>query len=290
MTESDHSATPNAGTSTWIPKATSPAEHPHMGDDFARAYDHAANRIMGPISVSALDMVGDIGPSSRILDIAAGAGALSVPAAERGASVLAIDIAPGMVRLLTDKFARFPNCEARVMDGQALELNDASFDAAFSIAGVSLFADWRKGLREQARVLRPGGKACVATWRKLPGGGPFLVMAQAMRTVFPDRPPPAPPEGFITLSDPTRLADELRAAGFTDVLVREVEANWEGPAGERYLEELKDLHSYMGPYRMLDQRERQEVDRVILSIIAPFSSNGRVILPSTALLAVGTRV
>ncbi len=49
-----------------------------------------------------------------------------------------------------------PNVDARVMDGQALALPDAGFDAVFSIFGVILFPDWRKGLAEMARVTRPG--------------------------------------------------------------------------------------------------------------------------------------
>jgi ubiquinone/menaquinone biosynthesis C-methylase UbiE len=153
------------------------------------------------------------------------------------------------------------------MDGQALELPDASFDAAFSIVGVSLFTDWRAGLNELARVLRPGGRGCVATWRNLPGGGPFHVMAQALRAVFPDRPAPVPPEGFVALADPERLRKELSEAGFDKVSVEEIEAIWEGPAGEAYLHELKELHPYMGPYRLLEPRERRDVDNAILSIV-----------------------
>jgi ubiquinone/menaquinone biosynthesis C-methylase UbiE len=289
MPPSDDASTSAPRNTTWIPRAASPSDNPHMGDDFARAYDGAASRITGPLSLAALDLVGGVGAETRILDIAAGAGALSVPAAERGASVVAIDIAPGMVRRLSAKLAPFSRCEVRLMDGQTLELEDASFDAAFSIIGVSLFPDWRKGLREQARVLRPGGKGCVATWRKPPGGGPFLVMAQALRTVFPDRPPPAAPEGFVVLSEPARLGDGLREAGFTDVSVVEVETVWEGPGGDVYLEELKDLHPYMGPYRMLTSDERRKIDEAILTIVEAATLNGRVSLGSPALLAVGTR-
>src|SRR6516165_7182483 len=148
------------------------ANNPQMGDDFAAVYEANAHRITGPVSNTALDIV-DVGPSTRILDIAAGAGALSGPAAERGAAVLATDIAPGMVRRLLERLRPFHRCEAREMDGEALAVPDANFDAAFSIFGVILFSDWRRGLREQARVLRSGGKACVATWGKPPGGGPF---------------------------------------------------------------------------------------------------------------------
>ena len=54
------------------------ANNPQMGDDFAAVYEANAHRITGPVSNTALDIVG-VGPSTRILDIAAGAGALSRP-------------------------------------------------------------------------------------------------------------------------------------------------------------------------------------------------------------------
>ena len=58
------------------------ANNPQMGDDFAAVYEATAHQITGPVSNTALDIVG-VGPGTRILDIAAGAGALSGPAAER---------------------------------------------------------------------------------------------------------------------------------------------------------------------------------------------------------------
>jgi hypothetical protein len=83
-----------------------------MGDDFAAVYEATAHRITGPVSNTALDIVG-VGPGTRIVDIAAGAGAGSGPAAERGAAVLATDIAPGMVRRLAERLRPFHRCEAR---------------------------------------------------------------------------------------------------------------------------------------------------------------------------------
>src|SRR3546814_17292559 len=62
--------------------------------------------------------------------------------------------------------SNLPNVEARVMDGQALALEDASFDAVFSIFGVIMFPGWRKGLAAMARVTRTGGHGVIATWRE----------------------------------------------------------------------------------------------------------------------------
>ncbi|MBP0615766.1 methyltransferase domain-containing protein [Jiella sp. KSK16Y-1] len=273
---------------TWIPCLGASGTHPHQTDDFARVYERTANRNTGQIAATALDRISNIHFGTRILDIAAGAGALSVPAALAGASVLAVDNAPGMVKLLSERLAPFPSSSARLMDGQALALEDASFDATFSLLGASLFSDWRQGLMEQTRVTRSGGKACVATWPKLPGGGPFLVMAEALRATFPDMAPPAPPPGAIALADPDRLRAELEETGLTAVQIEEFEIAWEGPAGEAYLEDVGELHRNMAVYAALSKEDQRRVDEAILSIVDRIRTGDRVILRSPVLLAVGT--
>ena len=132
--------------------------NPQMGDEFARIYEAAANRITGPVSRAVLDLAGGIGAGTRLLDIAAGAGALSVPAAKRGAAVVAVDIAPGLVRRLQARLSGFPSCGAAVENGEDLNFPDGAFDATFSVFGVMNFADWRKGLAEQARGTGIGGQ------------------------------------------------------------------------------------------------------------------------------------
>ena len=265
------------------------ANNPQMSDDFARVYEETAHRITVPVSLAALDAVGKIGGGTRVLDVAAGAGALSISAAERGASVTAIDIAPGMVRRLAEKLNGFRGCKVREMDGEALDLADDAFDATFSIFGTMTFTDWRKGLSEQARVTRRGGKGCVVTWRKPPGGGPFQIMISALGSVIPDRPAPAWPEGFFALSDPDRLKSELEHAGFTDVAVAQIEKVWEGPVGDAYLQELRELHQYIRPYAALDPDTRAKVDEAIRSLTIGKGEGGRMRLPSPVLIAVGSR-
>jgi len=58
----------------------------------------------------------------RFLDVAAGTGALSIPAARLGAQVMATDISPAMVKRLNARAREegLPNLDARVMDGLAL--------------------------------------------------------------------------------------------------------------------------------------------------------------------------
>ncbi len=279
----------SANTTSWIPRSNSTLDHPHMTDEFACVYEMTANRNTGQIAAVALDRVGDVRWGTRVLDIAAGAGALSVPAALSGASVLAVDHAPGMVKLLTKQLAPFPSCEARLMDGQHLALEDETFDVTFSLLGVSIFPDWRRGLAEQFRVTRSGGKACVATWRTPPGGGPFMIMMQALHSVFPNSGPPAAPEGFLALADPDRLAHEMKQANMSSVMVEEFETVWEGPSGKAYLDALKGFHRYIGAYAQLDDAQRRSVDAAVLDIVDGLASGTKVVLRATAVLAVGTK-
>lgn len=274
---------------TWMPPSEPNTLHPHMTDEFAQAYELTANRSTGQIAAAALDRVGDVRWGTRVLDIAAGAGALAVPAALRGASVLAVDHAPGMINLLARKLAPFPTSEARLMDGQDLEIADDSFDASFSVLGVSIFPDWRRGLTEQARVTRRGGKACVATWSKPPGGGPFLIMARAIQSVFPKMQPPMPPEGFIVLSQSDRMAGEMARAGFSKIEVEEIDTVWEGPTGQDYLRDVGALHDFIGIYSQLDSDNKRRLDTKILRIVEELTVNDRVVLHTPALLGIGIK-
>ncbi len=121
--------------------------------------------------------------TATVLDIAAGTGALALVAARAGARVTATDFSPGMVESVLSH--GLPNLCAKVMDGQALDFPDASFDAAFSMFGIMLFPDWRKGLAEMARVVRPGGLGSVGTWKQAAGAAANLLLAERVSDLFP---------------------------------------------------------------------------------------------------------
>lgn len=201
----------------------------------------------------------------------------------------AIDIAPGMVERLRERLAPYPDCVAAVMNGETLNFPDSTFDAAFSIFGVIFFQDWRRGLQEQRRVIWSGGKACVATWHTVPGGGPFILMAQALKMAFPERVPPPIPEAMSYLKDEDQLSSELKNAGLENVQVRAVEAVWTGPAGEHYVTGNERLHAYLPGYSALNEGERELVRRQLLELIKQHTVGDEVQLRSTALIAVGQR-
>lgn len=181
-------------------------------DAAAQHYEKTAHPFTARYAEAALARV-PLTPDMRILDVAAGTGALALLAARSGAQVLATDFSPGMIARIAA--AKLPNVDARVMDGQALALDDGSFDAVFSIFGVIMFPDWRRGLAEMARVTRPGGHGVVATWQDR-GAATFLLLGQVRRTLFPEREGMTMPDAVQKLSAPEDFARELVAAGFHD--------------------------------------------------------------------------
>lgn len=175
----------------------------------------------------------------RFLDVAAGSGALSIPAARNGAKVLATDQSPVMLNLL-DQRARKEGLgiEMRVMDGHALEFDDGSFDMAGSQFGVMLFPDMPKGIREMVRVVKPGGRVLMIVY-----GDPheiefFGFFVSAIQSVRPDftGPPMDPPPLPFQLQDPERLRDELAAAGLKEITVETFTENTEFRSGEELWE------------------------------------------------------
>ncbi|HKK07616.1 MAG TPA: class I SAM-dependent methyltransferase, partial [Gemmatimonadota bacterium] len=100
----------------------------------ADAYDRLLTATDTQAAEEALRRAG-VGAGDRLLDIAAGGGALAVPAASLGAEVLAVDFSEAMVELLRRRAERLglSNLSVRVMNGMELELADGSFDVAGSV-------------------------------------------------------------------------------------------------------------------------------------------------------------
>ncbi len=167
----------------------------------------------------------ELSSGMRFLDVAAGSGALSIPAARLGAQVLATDQSPVMLELLRARARREGlNIETRVMDGHALELDDNSFDMAGSQFGVMLFPDMSKGISETVRVVKPGGRVLMNVYgdpHKIEFFGFFVGAIQSVRPDF-NGPPMDPPPLPFQLQDPERLRKEFVIAGLKDIKVETI--------------------------------------------------------------------
>ena len=255
-------------------------ENPDRWDKIALHYEKTAHPFTVRFAEAALAQV-PLNDRSRILDVAAGTGALAFSAARMGAHVLAIDFSPGMVARIAA--AGLPNVDAKVMDGQALALPDDSFDAVFSIFGVIMFPDWRKGLAEMARVTRPGGRGVVATWQEQ-GAATFLLLGQIRRKLFPDRETRSMPEGVKALGDPEGFARELVVAGYRSCRIEQVVFDYELDVAM-----LDDPDTLFGISP--DWTDLNDADKAAVVAEARRMAGDRSMLPipSTALIAVAER-
>jgi ubiquinone/menaquinone biosynthesis C-methylase UbiE len=162
-----------------------------------------------------------LGEGMKFLDVASGSGALSIPAAQLGAHVTAVDLSPEMIRLLKIRAQEegLLNLEGKVMDGQALNFEDNSFDFSGSQFGVMLFTDLPQGLLEMARVTRKGGRVLMITYgdpKKVEFLKYFLHALQIVVPGFTGLPMDPLPLPF-QVSDPEVLRKKMAEAGLKDI-------------------------------------------------------------------------
>jgi demethylmenaquinone methyltransferase/2-methoxy-6-polyprenyl-1,4-benzoquinol methylase len=99
-----------------------------------------------------------VGPGSQALDVATGTGDLAIELARRGAAVVGSDFSEGMLERAR---AKAPGLRWEQADAMALPYDDDTFDAATVGFGARNFGDLDGGLREMARVVKPGGRIVV---------------------------------------------------------------------------------------------------------------------------------
>ena len=175
----------------------------------------------------------ELGGREDVLDVCTGTGDLAVAVLEGGArSVEGCDFAPEMIRLAKEKAG--DRIAFRVADALDLPYADASFDVATVSFGVRNFHDLDRGLRELARVLRPGGRLLVLEFSRPPNRLIRGVYDTYSMVVLPlignlvsggaDNAYAYLPRSVQSFPGPDALAVRLRDAGFASVTVHPLSA------------------------------------------------------------------
>lgn len=250
----------------------------------AASYAAQSEPFTGLFAADALALA-DIGPGVDVLDIAAGTGAATALAAAKGARVLATDFSPGMVAAV--EALALPGVTARVMNGEALDLQGAAFDVTVSIFGVMLFPNWRAGLREMARVTKAGGTGLLATWQHPYGAATSLLLADMRAELFPGLPGMKPFGGMETLREPERLIAEMEAAGFGAVHVAESAHDFRLKLTPEL--DVESLFGFSPHWDGLSADQRALVMDTLRARIARDRVGDVLPIPSTALIARGVR-
>lgn len=267
---------------------------PHTPENWSAASQGYHDKIAGFTSQYAEDLLErlELGGEHGVLEVAAGSGAVTFPLAARAARVLATDYAHGMVELLSRRVreAALENVSVRQMDGQALEVADASFDRAVSNFGVMLFADPTQGMRELCRALRPGGRAVISAWSTPDRFEGWSVFLGSMRRAFPDLPAPPGPPPIFSLASVDHFVACMREAGFGQVRVDSVTRMMETPSGEDYWLMLQgSAPPAMALMEQLGEAGRAHLHATMLEVLAERFGDGPVRLASEARIAVGVK-
>lgn len=152
-----------------------------LGDYPAMARDFVDS--LGPIIVEAAA----IRAGQTVLDVGAGTGNASIPAAKTGAQVTASDLTP---ELLADGRARAAEAGVELQwdeaDAEALPYESASYDVVMSCIGA-MFAPHHEAVADElVRVAKPGGTIAMLNWT------PEGLIGDIFATMKPFAPPPPP--------------------------------------------------------------------------------------------------
>jgi len=203
---------------TDLEQHTAPVE---AWDAIAGQYDEHVAPGESELATAGLRLAG-LRAGDSFLDVAAGPGGLSLPAARLGAKVLATDWSPRMIDRFTARAAAEGlDAEGRVMDCHALDLPDDSFDVTGSQFGVMLVPDQPQALRELVRVTKPGGRVLLIAYGDPSQYEALHFFISAVQVVVPEFEGPADDEPMLEfqVADPDVLRQRLIDAGLTDVIV-----------------------------------------------------------------------
>jgi ubiquinone/menaquinone biosynthesis C-methylase UbiE len=167
------------------------------GEDHTLASDHRAvwalgdyalmaEQVMAPLGPVLLGATG-IGPGDRVLDVAAGSGNISIPAAMTGASVVSSDLTPELLERSQKRATeQGVMLQWREANAEALPFADGEFDTVISAIGVMFAPHHQLAANELVRVCRSGGTIGVISWTY---EGFF---GQMLNTITPYRPTLSP--------------------------------------------------------------------------------------------------
>jgi enediyne biosynthesis protein CalE5 len=255
------------------------------------AFEHGAQ----PLSDRMLDLA-HVAPGQRILDVATGIGEPAMTAARRvgpSGPVVAIDQAPEMLAVARERIqaAGIHTVEFVEEDAEAVTLPRDAFDAVVCRWGLPFFHDPVGTLARFRSSLFPGGWLAAAVW-DAPERVPMIALPFSVLSREVGQPPtlPSGPSPFA-LSEPARLEQVLREAGFAQVRSERFTVTFEFASVDELLGHLGDVSA---PIRMIMARlspERQADfwEKLAAAAVPYTATDGTIRLPNDCLVVAGQR-
>jgi ubiquinone/menaquinone biosynthesis C-methylase UbiE len=187
----------------------------------AESYDRFMGRYSSQLAAPLADLAG-VEAGQRAVDVGCGPGALTAELVRRLGpdAVAAADPSEPFVEAAR---GRCPGVDVRLAPAEDLPFPDDAFDAAIAQLVVHFMADPVAGLREMARVTRPGGVVAACVWDLAGGRAPISPFWSAARALDPD----VKDESDLPGARAHHLAELFAAARLRDVRTAELSATVE---------------------------------------------------------------
>ena len=228
----------------------------------------------------------DLKPGSKVLDVAAGNGNVTLAAARRWCDVVSTDYVPALLERGRERAsAEHLTIEFREADAEALPFGDASFDVVVSTFGVMFTPDQDKAAAELARVCKPHGKIGLANWT------PQGFIGQLFKTLGKHLTPPAGVKSPALWGTKARL-EEMFADKATEIIAEPRMFVFRYYTPEHFLDVFKTFYGPMlKAFAALDANGQAALRRDLLALIGEFNraKDGGCIIHSEYLEAVITR-
>lgn len=229
----------------------------------------------------------DLRAGSRVLDVAAGNGNVTLAAARRWCEVVSTDYVPALLQRGRERAQaeRLSHIEFREADAEALPFDDAAFDAVVSTFGCMFAPNPQRVAAELLRVCRSGGTIGLANWT------PEGYIGQLFRTIGKHVPPPAGIDSPALWGTRGRLA-ELFEADASSIRAEPRHFVFRYRSPEHFVAVFKDTYGpTLKAFAALDVPKQQALTEDLLQLIARFNraSDGTMVVPGEYLEVVATR-
>lgn len=228
-------------------------------------------------------------PGERVLDVAAGTGLVTFPAAELvgpTGEVVGTDISARMVEAAAAEAARRGLSHVRFLrtDAEALEVGDEPFDVTLCGLGLMYVPDPVRALVRMREVTRPGGRVAAAVWGARSNCGWAEIFPIVDARVESDVCPM-----FFALGSGDALRMTFAQAGLPEATVERIGVTLEYPGPDEALGAAFDGGPVALAYSRFDAATRDAVHAEYLDSIAAYREGAGYRIPGEFVVAVATR-
>jgi SAM-dependent methyltransferase len=256
-------------------------------------WDDVVANTNSPVGEAMIDAL-QIAEDQQHLDVAAGTGepGLTIAARAPKGHVTITDIAPEMLAAAQRRAAsqNITNVTFKECGAEDLPFADDSFDSVSCRFAFMFIPDVSRAAAEFARVLKPGGRVATSVWAG-PDGNRWATIPGAAIATEVEMPAPDPDApGMYRWAEPGSISDRFRSAGLRDVREWDVPIFLVADSGEQYWQMVQELTApVVAALSQLDAGARDRISAKVIEGANAYVSDGKVELPGTARVIVGTK-